>query len=261
MPSCRDALRAELTAPARRTCVAAPAGQHGGLARRRNVRARCWRCRACHQKPQRSSARTDGARVAADIVLFTSPNAVRSAAALQDLSPRRRQVVLAVGSGTRNALRRLGIDAQAPARMDSEGLLAMAALDDVAGRRIGLVTGAGGRNLLAPALRRRGAEVTRADTYCRVPAALAAHGQSGLATLAEHGAYCGTQQVEAFKGCSRRCRSLCATPCRGSPWSRPARAWPKPPATPVFAASPSRPVHGRLPCCTPRPIRSFSIAG
>jgi uroporphyrinogen-III synthase len=104
-----------------------------------------------------------------DIVLYTSPNAVAMAAAMQTLQPSSGQIALAVGSGTQRALRRHGIDAQAPQRMDSEGLLAMPVLADVAHRRIGLVTGSGGRNLLAPALRRRGAEVLRVDVYARTP--------------------------------------------------------------------------------------------
>lgn len=163
-----------------------PRGQHGGL------RAAATRAgaRLLALSPQAIEARGDGATRAAlrqaldaDIVLFTSPNAVRSASTLQDLALLRGQQVLAVGRGTRSALRRRDIDAEAPARMDSEGLLAMPALNDVAGRRIGLVTGAGGRNLLAPALRERGARVARADTYRRVPVALSARGQSGLAAL------------------------------------------------------------------------------
>lgn len=107
----------------------------------------------------------------ADIVLYTSPNAVAAAQALVTLGTRRGQQVLAVGAGTRRALRRHGVDARSPERMDSEGLLALPLLGDVAGRRIGLVTGQGGRNLLAPALRARGATVTRADLYARMPLA------------------------------------------------------------------------------------------
>ena len=42
------------------------------------------------------------AALAADIVLFTSPNAVRAAAALHALKARRGQVWLAVGAGTRS---------------------------------------------------------------------------------------------------------------------------------------------------------------
>jgi len=108
----------------------------------------------------------------ADIVLFTSPNAAAAAAALRAPALRRGQIAWAVGSGTRRALRAHGIDARAPTRMDSEGLLALPQLADIAGRRVGLITGAGGRNLLAPALRKRGAEVFRADVYARRPVPL-----------------------------------------------------------------------------------------
>ena len=93
----------------------------------------------------------------AEVVLYTSPNAVAAAAAIRAPKASRGQQVLAVGSGTRRALHRLGVAADAPGRMDSEGLLAMPQLAAVASRRIGLVTGAGGRDRLAPALRLRGA--------------------------------------------------------------------------------------------------------
>ena len=121
--------------------------------------------------------------LAADVVLFTSPNAVRAAAALRRLGNARGRPVLAVGEGTRRALQRLGVDALSPTRMDSEGLLAMPALCEVSGRSIGLVTAPGGRNRLAPALQARGAEVRRADVYDRVPVAIADARWQALATL------------------------------------------------------------------------------
>ncbi len=165
---------ADQALPLQHWCVLSlrPRGQHAGL---RAAAARCG-ARTVALSPFAIETRDDAATrtslkqaLRADRVLYTSPNAVAAAAALQSLQPKRGQTVLAVGSGTRRALRRLGIDAQAPRRMDSEGLLAMPALTDVAQRRIGLVTGAGGRNLLAPALRKRGAELLRADVYARVP--------------------------------------------------------------------------------------------
>lgn len=110
----------------------------------------------------------------ADVVLYTSPNAVAAAGSRRSLRPKRGQAVLAVGDGTRRALRRRGIDARAPSRMDSEGLLAMPQLADVANRRIGLVTGSGGRDAIAPRLRERGGEVLRADAYARLPLPLSA---------------------------------------------------------------------------------------
>src|SRR5690606_19065548 len=56
-----------------------------------------------------------------------------------------------------------------PARMDSEGLLALPGLRGVRGSDIGMLTAPGGRGRIAPALQRRGAQVIRADVYERVP--------------------------------------------------------------------------------------------
>lgn len=105
--------------------------------------------------------------LAADITVWTSPNAVRSAAALHPLHVLPGQAWLAVGSGTKRTLQRAGIAARAPSRMDSEGLLAMQELQDVHARSIGLVTAPGGRGMLAPTLAERGALVIRADVYAR----------------------------------------------------------------------------------------------
>jgi uroporphyrinogen-III synthase len=103
-------------------------------------------------------------------VVFTSPQAVRSAAALQPLRMRRGQIWFAVGEGTARALRRAGIGTvHAPVRMDSEGLLALPGLERVRGADIGLVTAPGGRDRIAAELRRRGARILRADVYTRVP--------------------------------------------------------------------------------------------
>lgn len=108
--------------------------------------------------------------LAASCVLFTSPAAVRAARALQPLRARRGQRWFAVGAGTAAALRRAGIaEVEAPSRMDSEGLLSLPGLADVRGQSIGFVTAPGGRGVLAPALRARGAHVIRADVYERVP--------------------------------------------------------------------------------------------
>ncbi len=100
------------------------------------------------------------------LCLFTSPAAVLHADRLQRLSGWR-GLALAVGSGTAAALRRAGVDrvATPPTGMHSEGLLALPelAMPD----RIGLVSAPGGRGMLEPVLRERGAEVCRADVYRR----------------------------------------------------------------------------------------------
>lgn len=119
---------------------------------------------------------SDDSRVAleqaldADRLMFTSPEAARSAARLRDLRVKPGQAWFAVGSGTAAALRRAGIaDVAFPTRMDSEGLLALPGLQHLRGSSIGLVTAPGGRGTLSPALEARGARVIRADVYQRVP--------------------------------------------------------------------------------------------
>ncbi len=160
-----------------------PRGQHAGLraaAAQQGARVLALSAFAIETLDDAHS-RDDLARaLAADIVAWTSPNAVRAAAALQALKPRRGQAWLCVGDGTRRALQRFGIDAQRPLRMDSEGLLAMPDLQGVRGRSIGLVTAPGGRGLLQPTLRKRGARVLRADVYARQPLELTARALAGL---------------------------------------------------------------------------------
>lgn len=102
-----------------------------------------------------------------DLMIFTSPAAVRFAARLCPLSTR--AMVLAVGQGTARALQRLGVSAVAPAgRQDSEGLLAHPALSSVRGRRIALVGAPGGRGVLPAELSARGARCQAVHVYRRV---------------------------------------------------------------------------------------------
>lgn len=124
------------------------------------------------------------AALAAERVLFTSPAAVRAAARLQPLRVRAGQAWCAVGAGTAAALRRAGVhEVQAPARMDSEGVLALPALQVLDGTALGLVTAPGGRGVIAPTLAARGAEVRRADVYERVPVAPASRAVAALRAL------------------------------------------------------------------------------
>jgi uroporphyrinogen-III synthase len=77
--------------------------------------------------------------------------------------------VAAVGSGTRRELEKHGIgDVIAPASgADSEALLATPALGDVAGRRIAILRGDGGRALLGETFVARGAQVEYVTCYRR----------------------------------------------------------------------------------------------
>ena len=149
-----------------------PRGQHAGMrsaAARMGARVLALSPLAIEARGDAASRKALGEALDADIVLFTSPNAVRAAAALRRLRRARRQTLLAVGDGTRRALQRLGIEAVAPTRMDSEGLLAMPQLQAVDGMRIGLVTAPSGRNRIGPTLQARGADLVRADVYQRIP--------------------------------------------------------------------------------------------
>jgi uroporphyrinogen-III synthase len=116
-------------------------------------------------QPSRAPAR------AFDAWIFTSPAAVHFGADI--LPPRRARGNLqafAVGEGTARALSRFGIDAIVPTdRFDSEGLLALAELERVRGKRIALVGAPGGRDLIGPTLRRRGARVDALHVYRREP--------------------------------------------------------------------------------------------
>ncbi len=153
-----------------------PRGQHAGLragCARNGARTLALSVLSIRRFGDAATRKTLATTLRADIVLLTSPNAVRAAAALHRFKPRRGQRWLAVGAGTQRALQRLGIEAQAPARMDSEGLLALPELADVDGKRVGLITGGSGRGLLEPALRARGAEVVRGNLYAREAVPLA----------------------------------------------------------------------------------------
>lgn len=81
----------------------------------------------------------------------------------------------AVGARTAAVLRDAGLEVRVPAQPDSEGLLALPALQAVTGRRFLVLKGEGGRPLLAETLRARGAQVDTIDLYRReLPAGAAA---------------------------------------------------------------------------------------
>ncbi|MDK1023043.1 MAG: uroporphyrinogen-III synthase [Gammaproteobacteria bacterium] len=73
----------------------------------------------------------------------------------------------AVGKATANRLRAYNIDVVTPARENSEGLLELAVLQQVSGKKVLIVRGTEGREKLADTLRSRGAEVDYLETYRR----------------------------------------------------------------------------------------------
>jgi uncharacterized protein HemX len=103
-----------------------------------------------------------------DLAVFVSPTAVQKVfEKLERWPPGLRAA--AVGRGTRRALERNGVsEVLAPeAGADSEALLALAPMQDVAGRRIVVFRGEGGRELLGDTLTARGARVQHVECYRR----------------------------------------------------------------------------------------------
>lgn len=109
-----------------------------------------------------------------DLAVFVSPSAVhkamnliRSRGGAAAWPPRLR--VAAIGRGSRSELERLGFARViAPAaHADSEALLALPELNDVAGRQVVVFRGKGGRELLGDTLKARGARVEYAECYRR----------------------------------------------------------------------------------------------
>ncbi|QDH71404.1 uroporphyrinogen-III synthase [Marilutibacter alkalisoli] len=163
-----------------------PQGGHEALrraaARRGGALVALSSCRLVFRDDDASRQALDMA-LASGLAVFTSPAAVHAADALRPLREVADVRWIAVGAGTAAALRRAGAaDVAHPARMDSEGLLALPALQRIAGTTIGLVTAPGGRGMLLPALQARGARVLRADVYAREPVPLPVHAIARLRT-------------------------------------------------------------------------------
>lgn len=105
-----------------------------------------------------------------DLVIFPSRNSVRAAISLSaDPPPWATAAILAVGPSTLETLHAAGLThARAPdLGADSESLLSLQELTDIAGRAVLIPTAPGGRDLIAITLRARGAQVREAHVYKR----------------------------------------------------------------------------------------------
>jgi len=105
-----------------------------------------------------------------DVLIFISRNAVEQAVALASgIEPLRAARRAAVGKATAAALQGAGLAPQLVPEtgFDSESLLALPALAGMAGQRVLIVRGEGGRALLGQELAARGAVVDYAEVYRR----------------------------------------------------------------------------------------------
>ena len=100
-----------------------------------------------------------------EVVVFLSEHAVTSSTGNISL---RTSSVLAVGARTGKTLADRGISATVPSLHSSEGLLECPELTNVRNKRILLVAGEAGRQLLAEDLTRRGAKVHELPVYRRL---------------------------------------------------------------------------------------------
>jgi len=101
-----------------------------------------------------------------DVVIFNSANGVYRGL---ETETKLNSTIIAMGPGTQKALKNKGFDSLIPAPpFNSESILNMPALSNIKNKKVLLVAGVGGRGLLVPALKGRGAIVTKAEVYQRV---------------------------------------------------------------------------------------------
>lgn len=185
-----------------RIAITRPAGAGSGLARRvRALGGTPLRLPGSSLRaPSDANASREALRaaMACHVTIFTSPSAVRFAKRLAALNGRAR--VLAPGATTLRALCRAGCaNAQAPAREDSEGLLAQPVLKNIRGQRVGIVGAPGGRGLLDRELATRGATIVHAHVYRRQPARLDRRHADALRHAAQKPLYVLLSSVEALE--------------------------------------------------------------
>jgi len=128
-----------------------------------------------------------------NLAIFVSPTAVARAFEYLDMDAGwpKNLAVAAVGQGSAWALKVSGIkQVIAPTdQSDSEALLALPALQQVAGKRVVIFRGEGGRELMAQTLAQRGAAVEFAECYRRarpeadVAPLLAQHRQQAFSAM------------------------------------------------------------------------------
>jgi uroporphyrinogen-III synthase len=123
------------------------------------------------------------------LVAFVSPNAIDATFTMLPAWPKAVPIGI-MGDGSRRALAKHGIDdsnavifSPQDARTDSETLLAMLDIDALRGRKVMILRGQSGRELLADRLREQGIEVTQVAAYCRSAPPFDAARQAQLTAL------------------------------------------------------------------------------
>ena len=108
------------------------------------------------------------AKPSADIFIFVSVAAVECAHAQQPIDSWQASQFIAVGQATKLALASIGIEAISPTEQNSEGVLSLHALSQAQDKRIIIVRGDTGRELMFDTLVERGANVSYLQSYQRL---------------------------------------------------------------------------------------------
>jgi len=104
-----------------------------------------------------------------DMIIFVSRNAVTHFVSALKAPLAEHIQLVSVGAGSAASMRSHGlrVDIQPDQSIGSEGLLLMSELDDMVGKKVLIVRGRGGRELLADTLVQRGASVHYLEVYER----------------------------------------------------------------------------------------------
>lgn len=155
--------------------VTRPAGQSGPLASRISAeggRPILFPALEIEPVPESEIASALAGIAAADLAVFVSPNAARFglAALARKGGPGFAGRHAAVGPGTAAELNKAGVrEVIAPETgFDSEALLSVLPLNEMAGRHVVIFRGNGGREHLGDVLKSRGARVTSVSCYRRI---------------------------------------------------------------------------------------------
>lgn len=122
-----------------------------------------------HDPAQVKTVLADLARF--DLAIFVSPTALDMTLAVLDAPWPPALPIAVIGPGSLRLARQYGFNhiISPPAQFDSEGLLALTELQQMAGHQVLILRGDGGRDVLPSGLTARGANVTLLNVYRRLP--------------------------------------------------------------------------------------------
>ena len=179
-----------------------------------------------------------------DIVIFISRNAVEYGIKYTEGGK-----IAVIGPATANAVQAAGrvVDIRPSSGYDSEHLLAEAALKDVAGKRVRIIRGTSGRELLAEKLSERGATVEYLSVYERRAPEVGAETLADLESRWRQGeiSVVTVMSVQSLRNLARILPAWCAAQLESTPLVTPAGRVLKealdryPASRPILASGPS----------------------